>query len=79
MNALTLEQEALKLSPLARARLVDKLQASLEDDISHSWDEAAFNIANARCEAMDRGETIGIPAKEAIEQARISLLKRCSR
>ena len=76
MDALTLEQEALKLTPLARARLADRLQASLEDETSAKWDKAALAVARSRCEALDRGETTSVPVAEAVEQVRAALLKR---
>lgn len=75
MDALTLEQEALKLTPLARIKLADMLHRSVEDEASAKWDAAALEVAKARCEALDRGETTSIPLAEAIEQIRGSLLR----
>jgi hypothetical protein len=67
MNALTLEQEALKLSPLGRVRLADLLYASLETDAKKAWNRLALTECDARFEAYKNGEMKTVDANEALE------------
>ena len=56
MDALTLEQEALKLPPLARIRLADLLYTSLEVEADQEWKRKAVEECESRWEAYQQGE-----------------------
>src|SRR5574337_361281 len=63
-----IEAAALQLAPTERARLAERLLASLEEDdeILAAWVEEA----ERRADAFDRGEMEAVDADEAIAQAR---------
>ena len=63
-----LEAEAMKLSPEERARLADRLIASLSDDaeIEEAW---ALEVER-RIAEIEAGRTPVVPAAEAIARAR---------
>ena len=75
MDALTLEQEALKLTPLGRIRLADLLYASLEVEADREWNRKAVAECESRYEAYKRGEMGSTDAFEAIEKIRARLRK----
>ena len=56
MDALTLEQEALKLTPLSRIRLADLLYTSLEVEADREWNHTAIAECESRYEAYKSGE-----------------------
>jgi hypothetical protein len=56
MDALTLEQEALKLTPLSRIRLADLLYTSLEVEADREWNRKAIAECESRYEAYKNGE-----------------------
>ncbi|MCW1921337.1 addiction module protein [Luteolibacter arcticus] len=56
MDALILEQEALKLPPLARLRLADLLYSSLEVAADEEWKRKAAEECESRWEAYKRGD-----------------------
>lgn len=56
MDALTIEQEALKLSPLSRIRLADLLYTSLEVEADREWNRKAIDECVSRYEAYKNGE-----------------------
>ena len=56
MDALILEQEALKLSPLSRIRLADLLYTSLEVEADREWNQKAIAECESRYEAYKNGE-----------------------
>jgi hypothetical protein len=74
MDALTIEQEALKLPPLARIRLADLLYASLEVEAHQEWKRKAAAECESRWEAYKRGEMGSVDAVETIKalQARFA-------
>ena len=74
MDTLTLEQEALKLPPLARIRLADLLYTSLEVEAEQEWNRKAAAECESRWEAYQRGEIAAVDAVEAIRdlQARFA-------
>ena len=74
MDALILEQEALKLPPLARIRLADLLYTSLEVEADQEWKRKAGEECDSRWEAYKRGEIGSVDAVEAIKalQARFA-------
>ena len=66
-----LEAEALKLGRAERARLVEHLIASLDEDTE--IEEAWAAEVERRVEAVDTGSVQLVPAGDAITQARASL------
>jgi hypothetical protein len=56
MDALTLEQEALKLTPLSRIRLADLFYISLEVEADREWNRKAIEECKSRHEAFKNGE-----------------------
>jgi len=56
MDALTLEQEALKLPPLARIQLAELLYASLEAERDQEWEAKVSKELESRWEAYQKGE-----------------------
>lgn len=71
-----IEAAALQLAPTDRARLVERLLASLDDndEILAAW----VDEAERRAEAFDRGEIEGIDLDESIAQARARIAVRRS-
>ena len=65
------EAEALKLSPEERARLADRLLASLSEDaeVEEAW---AIEVER-RIAAIENGRVQLVPASEAIARARAAL------
>lgn len=65
------EAEALKLTPEERARLADRLLASLSDnaEVEEAW---AVEVER-RLAAIESGRTQLIPAADAIARARAAL------
>lgn len=66
-----LEAEALKLGAADRARLVEHLIASLDEDTE--IEEAWAAEVEARIKAIDTGAVDLIPAADAIARARAAL------
>lgn len=66
-----LEAEALKLATADRARLVEHLIASLDED--SEIEEAWATEVERRIEAIDNDSVTLIPAADAIERARAAL------
>jgi hypothetical protein len=66
MDAFTLEQEALKLTPLERIRLADLLYTSLEVEADPEWTRKAIAECESRYQAYKNGEMGSVDALEAI-------------
>ena len=66
-----LEAEALKLNPEERARLADRLLASLSDDAE--IEEAWAAEVDRRIAEIEAGRAQVVPAAEAIARARDAL------
>ncbi|MET1082513.1 MAG: addiction module protein [Burkholderiales bacterium] len=66
-----LEAEALKLSPEERARLADRLIASLSEDAE--IEEAWATEVERRIAEIEAGRAPVVPAAEAIARARDAL------
>ena len=75
MDALTLEQEALKLTPLSRIRLADLLYTSLEVEADREWNRKAIAECESRYEAYKNGEMGSSDALAAIETLRTKFVK----
>jgi putative addiction module component (TIGR02574 family) len=67
------ELEAMKLPRRSRARLAKRLLLSLEAVRGTRIQEAWFKEAERRYEAYRKGEVQGIPAEEALREARSRL------
>lgn len=69
-----IEAAALQLTPAERARLAERLLASLDEDdeILAAWVEEA----ERRADAFERGEIEAVDFDEAIAQARARIAKR---
>jgi putative addiction module component (TIGR02574 family) len=66
-----LEAEAMKLTPEERARLADRLIASLSDDAA--IEEAWATEVERRIAEIEAGRVPVVPAAEAIARARDAL------
>lgn len=75
MDALILEQEALKLSPLSRIRLADLLYTSLEVEADREWSHKAVAECESRYEAYKHGEMGSVDALAAIQALRTKFVK----
>lgn len=75
MDTLTLEQEALKLSPLSRIRLAELLYTSLEVEADREWNGKAIAECESRYEAYKNGEMGSVDALDAIEALRTKFVK----
>ena len=75
MDALTLEQEALKLTPLSRIRLADLLYTSLEVEADREWNRKVIAECESRYEAYTSGEMGSVDALDAIEALRTKFVK----
>ncbi len=60
-----IESEVLKLPEQDRARLVQRLLASLDAD--HARDQAWYDEAERRLAELESGDSAGIPADEVFE------------
>ena len=67
-----LEAELLRLPSVERARLLDRVVASLDAD--HSRDEAWDRLAAERDSEIECGASTPVPGEEAIARLRAELL-----
>ena len=68
-----LESKALKLSPRKRARLAQRLIASLEREVDADAEKLWRQEAERRLGEIKSGKVAGIPAEKVIRKARSSL------
>ena len=61
-------EEALHLSPLERAEVVEKLLSSFEFSERNAIDELWAKEAESRIDAYERGEISAIPAKDVFDK-----------
>lgn len=73
MDPTTVEHEALRLPPEARAQLAQKLLLSLDTLSEEEFEQAWLHEADRRARALDRGEAQPIPAEEVRQKARALL------
>ncbi|MGZ4976629.1 MAG: addiction module protein [Methylobacter sp.] len=73
MNPTTIEQEALQLPALERAKLAHKLLLSLDDMSEPEIEEAWLDEAECRAAEIDQGLVQLIPAEEVSRKARALL------
>ncbi len=74
MDAVVVEQEALKLDLKSRGRLAAKLIESLDSLTPEEHNELWAAEADRRCRELDSGEVEAIPFDEVLREAR-SLLR----
>lgn len=73
MDPTTVEHEALRLPPEARAKLAHKLLLSLDTLSEEELEQAWLHEADRRARELDRGEAQPIPAEEVRQKARALL------
>lgn len=73
MDLQTLETEALKLNPNARARLAEKLLQSLESLSDAENEQLWAEEAQRRHQELEEGIVVGRSAEEVFREARARL------
>lgn len=68
-----LEFKALKLPRKERARLAERLIASLDQDSDPDAEKLWLEEAERRLDELESGKAVGIPAAEVLEKARSTL------
>jgi len=69
-----LEDEAMRLPACLRARLAERLIASLDQDLADADAESLWAIeAQRRAEELAAGKVEGIPAEQTLAKARATL------
>jgi putative addiction module component (TIGR02574 family) len=68
-----LEDEAMKLSPRSRARLAERLIASLEEDPDPDVERLWIAEAERRGAELSSGKVKGVPAGKVFKRARSAL------
>ena len=68
-----LESEVLRLPPAARARLAERLLASLDTETDTQIEELWLAEAERRLDELEGGDAKGIPADQVIADARSKL------
>lgn len=67
----TIEKQALRLTPEERAKLADRLLASLFED--HAIEDAWEAEVERRVQAIESGRSTLVPASESIARARAAI------
>ena len=75
MTLKTIEAAALKLPAKARSELAATLLSSLETGDPAKWEQAWIEEAERRYRAYRSGETIAMPARDAITAAKAAIGK----
>ncbi len=73
MDPMTVEHEALRLAPEARAKLAQKLLLSLDTLSEEELEQIWLREADRRARELDRGDVQPIPADEVRRKARALL------
>ena len=68
-----LESKALKLPPRKRARLAERLLASLDEGSDANAEALWREEAERRLDELESGKVRGIPASDVVKKARSSL------
>jgi putative addiction module component (TIGR02574 family) len=68
-----IESKALQLPPKERARLAERLIASLDPESDRDAEQAWLEEAERRLDELESGKVPGIPAEEVFEKARSTL------
>jgi putative addiction module component (TIGR02574 family) len=72
-SARDIEAEALRLPPKARARLAQRLIASLDPESHRDAEQAWLEEAERRLDELESGKVAGIRAEQVFEKARSTL------
>jgi putative addiction module component (TIGR02574 family) len=67
------ESEALQLPPKERARLAQRLLASLDTESDRDAEQVWLQEAERRLDELESGKVIGIPAEQVFRRARSTL------
>jgi putative addiction module component (TIGR02574 family) len=68
-----IESKALQLPPKERARLAQRLIASLDQESDRDAEQAWLAEAERRLDELESGKVAGIPAEEVLDKARSTL------
>jgi putative addiction module component (TIGR02574 family) len=68
-----IESEALQLPPKERARLAQRLLASLDTESDRDAEQIWLQEAERRLDELESGKVIGIPAEQVFRRARSTL------
>jgi putative addiction module component (TIGR02574 family) len=68
-----IESEALQLPPKERARLAQRLLASLDTESDRDAEQVWLQEAERRLDELESGKVIGIPAEQVFRRARSTL------
>jgi putative addiction module component (TIGR02574 family) len=68
-----IEAQALRLPPKERARLAQRLIASLDPESDRDAEQAWLEEAERRLDELESGKVAGIPAEQVLEKARSTL------
>jgi putative addiction module component (TIGR02574 family) len=68
-----IESEALQLPPKERARLAQRLLASLDTESDRDAEQVWLQEAERRLDELESGKVIGIPAEQVFKRARSTL------
>jgi putative addiction module component (TIGR02574 family) len=69
----SLESKVLKLPATERARLAERLIASLDPNVDSDAEERWIEEAERRLQELESGRVSGVPANQVVERARSSL------
>jgi putative addiction module component (TIGR02574 family) len=69
-----IESEALQLPPKERARLAQRLLASLDEAADRDAEQVWLQEAERRLDELESGKVAGIPAEQVFKRARSTLL-----
>ena len=73
ISAREIESRALELPPKERARLAQRLIASLDPESDRDAEQAWLKEAERRLDKLECGKVAGIPAEQVFENARSTL------
>jgi putative addiction module component (TIGR02574 family) len=68
-----IESEALQLPPKERARLAQRLLASLDETADRDAEQVWLQEAERRLDELESGKVTGIPAEQVFKRARSTL------
>ena len=68
-----IESEALQLPPKERARLAQRLLASLDTESDRDAEQVWLQEAERRLDELESGKVTGIPAEQVFKRARSTL------
>jgi putative addiction module component (TIGR02574 family) len=68
-----IEAKALQLPPTERARLAERLIASLDQESDRDAEQVWLAEAERRLDELESGKVAGIPAEEVLDKARSTI------